>query len=84
MTKRLSELLEQMTREERIEVETFAAFVVMRRQLQQLTDDISSEEMLRLVGSSGSFDWLAQEEDIYSTEDGDEVQWPDGRSNEAA
>jgi hypothetical protein len=29
------------------------------------------------VAASGSFDWLsAEEEDIYTLEDGEAVQWP--------
>jgi len=40
-------------------------------------DDISVQELTELVAASGSFDWLnAEEEDIYSLEDGEAVQWP--------
>ena len=80
MSPRLTQLLEEMTPQERIEVEAFAAFIVVRRQLQQpqlLTDDISVQELTELVAASGSFDWLsAEEEDIYSLDDGEAVQWP--------
>lgn len=80
MPPRLTQLLEEMTPQERAEVETFAAFVIVRRQLQQpqlLIDDISIQELTELVAASGSFDWLnAEEEDIYSTTDGEAVQWP--------
>lgn len=79
MRDRLSRFLEEMTLQERAEVETFAAFVIARRNLQKpqiLTDDISDQELMRLIMESGSFDWLsAESEDIYSIEDGDEVQW---------
>ena len=71
---RLSQLLEEMTPQEQTEVETFAAFVVARRKLQNpqiLSDDISVHELMKLVEDSGSFDWLsAEEEDVYSIKDG--------------
>ena len=80
MTDKLSQLLENMTPLEQTEVETFAAFVIVRRTLQKtqfLTDDISTQELLQLVTGSGSFDWLnAKEEDIYSIKDGEAVGWP--------
>ena len=80
MTKRFLQLLEKMTPQERVEVESFAAFVIARRELrkaQVLTDDISTQELMRLVEDSGSFDWLDdQKEDVYSIEDGQKVQWP--------
>jgi hypothetical protein len=80
MSERLSQLLESMTAHERTEVETFAAFVLARRGVQKsqiVTDDISTQELMRLVMESGSFDWLsAEEEDVYSIEDGEAVQWP--------
>ncbi len=88
MSQRLPQLLEELTPQERAEVETFAAFVIARRKLQQpqlLTDDISVQELTELVASSGSFDWLeAKEEDVYSIEDGEAVQWPSQQSNEEA
>ena len=77
---RLTQLLQEMTPQEQAEVEAFAAFVIVRRHLHQpqlLTDDISVQELTELVAASGSFDWLsAEEEDIYSIEDGEAVQWP--------
>jgi hypothetical protein len=80
MTTSLSELLSKMTPEEQTEVETFAAFVLTRRKLKKLeliTDDISTQELLKLVEDSGSFDWLNQgEEDVYTIEDGEEAVWP--------
>jgi len=80
MTNRLNQLLEKMTPQEQSEVEIFAAFVIAHRNIQKplvLTDDISSQELMQLVESSGSFDWLdAEEEDVYSLEDGKPVQWP--------
>ena len=80
MSPRLTQLLEEMTPQEQAEVEAFAAFVMVRRHLQQpplLSDDISIQELTELVAVSGSFDWLnAAEEDIYSMEDGETVQWP--------
>jgi hypothetical protein len=74
------QLLDEMIPQEQAEVEAFAAFVIVRRHLQQphlLTNDISVQELTELVAASGSFDWLsAEEEDIYSIEDGKAVQWP--------
>lgn len=50
-------------------MEAFAAFLLVRRYLQQPqlpTDDISVQELTELVAASGSFDWLnAEDEDIY-------------------
>jgi hypothetical protein len=80
MSPKLTQLLAEMTPQEQTEVEAFAAFLIVRRQLQQpqlLTDDISVQELTELVAASGSFDWLnAPEEDIYSLADGEAVQWP--------
>ena len=80
MSPNLAQLLEEMTPQERAEVEAFAAFVLVRRHIQQpqiLTDDISVKELTELVAASGSFDWLnSEEEDIYSIEDGEAAQWP--------
>jgi hypothetical protein len=79
MNSRLSRLLEKLTPDEQVEVETFAMFLMARRSLPKLritTDDISTTELMQLVMDSGSFDWLdAPEEDVYSIEDGQEVQW---------
>jgi len=79
MTKRLHQLLDNMTQQEQSEVEIFAAFVIARRNLQKasvLDNDISIQELMQLAESSGSFDWLdAEEEDVYSLEDGKAVQW---------
>ena len=80
MSPRLTQLLAEMTPQEQTEVEAFATFIVVRRQLQQprlLTDDISVQELTELVAASGSFDWLnAEEEDLYSLADGEAVQCP--------
>ena len=80
MSPKLTQLLEAMTPQEQTEVEAFAAFLIVRRQLQQpqlVTYDISVQELTELVAASGSFDWLsAEEEDIYTLEDGEAVQWP--------
>ena len=79
MNNRCAQLLKRLTPEEEIEVETFTAAVLARRESQELpahTDDISSEELIQLVTDAGSFDWLdAPEEDIYSLTDGKAVQW---------
>ena len=80
MSPKLTQLLDEMTPQERAEVEAFAAFVMVRRHLQRpqlLTDDISVQELTELLAASGSFDWLnAEEEDIYSLEGGEALQWP--------
>ena len=79
ISKRLSQLLENMAPQERAEVETFAAFMITRRKLRNLsllTDDIPTQELMQLVMESGSFDWLdSKEEDVYSIEDGEGVKW---------
>ena len=80
MYPRLTQLVEEMTPQEHTEVEAFAALVIVRRRLRQpefLTGDISAREMTEPVATADSFDWLvAKEEDIYSIEDGEAVQWP--------
>ena len=77
--KKLSQLLENMTPKERAEMETFAAFMITRRKLRNLsflTDDIPTQELMQLVTESGSFDWRdSKEEDVYSIEDGEAVKW---------
>ena len=79
ISKKLSQLLENMTPQERAELETFAAFMITRRKLQHLsvlTDDVPTQELMQLVMESGSFDWLdSKEEDVYSIEDGEAVKW---------
>ena len=79
VSKRLSQLLGNMAHHERVEVEIFAAFVVARWSLQNLsvlTDEISTQELMRLVMESGSFDWLdASCEDVYFCVDGCEVKF---------
>ncbi len=80
MPDNISQLLDNMTHQERAEVETFSAFLVARRNLLKpkvLTDDISITELMEYVTKSGCFDWLNEEgEDIYSIEDGEAFKWP--------
>lgn len=80
MTRSLRTLLEKMTREEQAELETYAAYLLVRRKLRQKqvsTDDIATQELARLVEEAGSFDWLdAEAEDVYSIRDGEPVKWP--------
>jgi hypothetical protein len=80
MSSQLMQLLEEMTPQERAEVEAFTAFIIVRRHLQQahlLTEDIPVQELAELVAASGSFEWLrAEAEGIYTLEDGEPVQWP--------
>jgi hypothetical protein len=79
ISKKLSQLLENMMPKERAEVEAFAAFMITRRKLLNLsvlTDDVPTQELMQLVMESGSFDWLdSKEEDVYSIEDGKAVKW---------
>ena len=82
MNQRLAQLLEKLTPEEQAELETFAAFLVVRRgkKLQMLSDDVSTAELTQLVSDAGGFDWLdSPEEDVYSVEDGNAVRWPNPR-----
>lgn len=37
--------------------------------------DLSLDELAELAQKGGSFDWLYDEPDIYSMEDGDPVEW---------
>lgn len=80
MSDKISQLLHEMTPQERAEVESFSAFIIARRNIQKQqvhTDDISVHELMELVAKSGSFDWLStEEEDVYSIEDGEAVKWP--------
>lgn len=87
MPQRLPQLLKELTPQEQAQVETFAAFILARRKLQQpqlLTNDPSVRELTELVASVGGFEWLEEEEDIYSSDDGEAVQWPSPLSNEEA
>ena len=74
-------LLNRMTEQERKEVEVFAAFVIVRRSLentQVLTDDISAQELADLAQQGGAFDWLEREgEDVYSIKEGEAASWED-------
>ncbi len=59
MSPRLTQRLEEMTHQERVEVAAFAAFVIVCRHFQQpplLTDDIAVQDLTELVAASGSFD----------------------------
>jgi hypothetical protein len=81
MNQNLVQLLEKLTHEEQAELETFAAFLVGRRdkKLLLLSDDVSTDQLTHLVSDSGEFAWLdAPEEDVYFLEDGQPVQWPSG------
>ncbi len=81
MPTELTQLIENMTPEEQVEVAGFAAFVMARRKWLKprlLTDDVSTQELMQLVTEAGSFDWLdTAKEDVYSINDGEAVQWPD-------
>ena len=78
---KMNQLLNKMTEQERKEVEAFAAFVIIRRSLentQVLTDDISVQELADLALKGGAFDWLKHErEDVYSIKDGEVALWED-------
>ena len=76
---KLLEMLDKMSFREQEAVEAFAAFLLARKKkkLNILWDDIPSDELMKLLDDAGGFDWLeSEEEDIYSLEDGDEIEWP--------
>jgi len=78
MTKRLLQLLINMTQQEQSEVEIFAAFVIVRRNIQTplvLNDDISSQELMQLVVNSGGYIWL----DVESWNEGIKEGLKDGK-----
>lgn len=81
VSSRILQLVQAMTPRERAQVEAFAAFVLARRKLARRrveTDEITTEELMRLVQEAGSFDWLdSDSEDVYSVHDGEPVEWPD-------
>lgn len=81
MTTQLKQIYEQMTPQEKKEIETFAIFLLTRRKLKKkniLRDDISIEELTQLIEESGSFDWMnSEDEDVYSVSDGEPVEWPE-------
>ena len=79
LPERLNDLLRRMTPQECEQVETFAEFLLERRPGRRtlLNDDISIQEMTKIVAESRSFYWLkAEGEDVYSIQDGEEVRWP--------
>ena len=79
MSKALEKILAALSYDEQLEMERFAAYLLLRRKIaaeQVLADDVSSAELMRLAMQGGGFDWLAQEPDTYSIEDGEPVQWP--------
>ena len=82
MLYQFSQLYEKLTPQEQAEVESFAAFLLARRKYRKEMlqgDDISVHELMTLVFSGGSFDWLnVNEENIYTIRDGDEAKWPNG------
>ncbi len=83
MSKSLQKLVSALSLDEQRELEKFALFLLLRRKISSeeiLTDDISSEELMRLTMHGGGFDWLADEPDIYSLEDGEPVKWPQKNS----
>lgn len=79
MTKTFEKLLSALLPDEQRELERFAAYLLLRRKIsteQSVADEISSDELMQLAMRGGSFDWLANEPDIYSIKDGEPVQWP--------
>ncbi|MBN2422900.1 hypothetical protein JXB41_06750 [Candidatus Woesearchaeota archaeon] len=79
MNKHLSSLINKITPNEEKEVENFINYLIIRRKINKyeiLHDDISSDELTKIISESGSFDWLnSDKEDIYSSNDGVPVQW---------
>ena len=79
MTKALEKLVSALSSDEQIELERFATYLLLRRKIsaeQISTDDISSAELMQLAQHGGGFDWLTDEPDIYTIDDGEPVQWP--------
>ena len=72
-------LLEKMTPEEQEEVEVFAEFLISRRKSKKQkvhTNEIPTQELMRLAEEGRSYNWLASEaQDVYSIEDGEDVEW---------
>ncbi len=79
MNKNIFQLLDKATPEELDEIETFINYLIVRRRLKKhdiLNDDVSIDELTKLIEDSGSFNWLNKDpEDIYSINDGVPVQW---------
>ena len=79
MTKTLANLLNEMTFQEQKKVETFAAFIISQRHSDKdylVSNDVPINELIDVVSDSGSFNWLNNdEENIYSLNDGENVQW---------
>jgi hypothetical protein len=71
--------LEKITPEEQREVEDFINFLIVKRKINKQkisTNDIPTEELTKLIGKSGGFDWLDNDsQNIYSLKDGEPVQW---------
>jgi hypothetical protein len=83
MSKSLERLLSTLSPDEQRELEKFAVYLLLRRRIsteQILQDDISSEELMRWTIQGGGFDWLEDEPDLYSLEDGEPVKWPQENS----
>jgi hypothetical protein len=80
MSNNLNDYVNKLTRQEKAELETFAAFLIARRRLRHpeiLADDVPMAELMYLAMQSSSFDWLVSEaEDIYSPDDGEAPIWP--------
>ncbi len=79
MTKQLLQTMEKLTPQELSELEMFAMFLLAKRNLkiaEYLTDEISTQELTKLVEASAGFDWLSSsKEDAYSIDDGKAVEW---------
>ncbi len=75
----LSKLLSNLSSQEQRELERFATYLLLRRQIaveQIVSDDISPSELAQWTMHGGGFDWLADEPDLYSEADGEKVVWP--------
>lgn len=75
----LTKLLSNLSTPEQRELERFATYLLLRRQItveQIVSDDIPSSELAQWTMHGGGFDWLADEPDLYSEADGEKVVWP--------
>ncbi len=46
-----------------------------------IANDIAIEEIMWLAMQGGAFEWLAEEPELYSPEEGKPVKWPQNVSN---
>ena len=79
MNKRLASLINKISLDEQKEVEIFVNYLLLKRNIEKhhiSLDDITTGELTELIDNSNSFVWLSNtSEDIYTYNDGEQVQW---------